>query len=735
MAIRLSAFSLATSFLLIFLGITAYGQSDVRLRIMPAAKAMKIDGSLDEWPLESRDAVSSFRQYFPFDTGTSLSQSMVWMAYDSNYLYIAARLLNHEESDYVAQSLKRDYREDNIDDFTVVIDPFNDRNNGFFFSVSPFNVQREGLISNGGTIPADFDLSWDNKWYSSARKERKGWTLEIAIPFRTLRFSKANRVWGLNFIRNDTRINEKSVWSRVPRQFEPFNLAFTGEAEYVGPFKPSTNKLSLIPYAIASSRSDFEKASGTRATASMGADVKVAVTPSLNLDLTVNPDFSQVEVDNQQANLDRFELFFPERRQFFLENADLFSNYGFLNSRPFFSRRIGIGFDRTARQYVLNKIIGGLRLSGRLNNDWRVGMLSMQTQGDEATDQPETNFTSMVLQRRVFARSNVSAIFVNKQVIDDSSKWRGAYNRLFGLDYNVASSDGRLSGKVFYHHSLTDGKTAEKAYSHGVSLLYSKLRYFVSWTHQTIGEDFDAQVGFVPRTGFSRVNPSFGLNFYPSSGIVNRYQYVLSNNSVWNRKFGLTDNNLSATFNVLFRSSAVFNFSLLSNYVKLFAPFNPTGDPSMLFQPGESFRQNGFLASYQTNPRKPFSTLLQVISGRFYNGTLRQLSGRMVYRRDEHLVLGMTYSLNRIDLTQGFKDATLAVIGPSVDVTFNNKLFWTSYFQFNTQINNFNIYSRLQWRFKPASDAFIVYSDNYFMTPFKVRNRSIVIKLNYWLNL
>jgi hypothetical protein len=703
--------------------------------ILKAPTAVKIDGNTDEWSFGESSAVTGFRQYFPFDTGAAKSLSMVCMSYDSNYLYIAAKLINREESDYVAQSLKRDYREDNIDDFTIVIDPFNDRNNGFFFSVSPFNVQREGLISNGGGLPADFDLSWDNKWYSAAQKSRQGWTLEIAIPFRTLRFSKANRVWGFNFIRNDTRINEKSVWSRVPRQFETFNLAFTGEAEFIGDFSPSTNKLSFIPYVIGDSRSDFTNGKGTKNSASFGADVKVAVTPSLNLDLTVNPDFSQVEVDNQQANLDRFELFFPERRQFFLENADLFSSYGFLNSRPFFSRRIGIGFDRTSRQYILNKIIGGVRLSGRIGNDWRVGLLNMQTQKNELLDQAAANYTSAVLQRRVFARSNVSVLFVNKQNINDTSKARAAYNRLAGVDYNIASGDGKWSGKIYYHHSLTEGKSADLAYSHGATLTYSKLKYYATWTHQTIGDAFEAQVGFVPRVGFTRANPALGFNFYRNSRVVNRYQLAFSNNTIWNRKFGVTDNNFSASFNVLFQNSAIYTFSLLSNYVKLFAPFNPTGDQNMLFQPGDSFRQNGFLTSYQSDPRRKFAFLFQVISGGFYNGTLRQLSGRVVYRKDQHLVMGVVYSLNRIDLTQGYKDATLAVIGPSIDVTFTNNLFLTTYFQFNTQINNFNIYSRLQWRFKPASDAFIVYSDNYFMTPFKVRNRAIVLKLNYWLNL
>ena len=229
---------------------TNMGQGKSIMPIIQAPSAVRVDGHLDEWSFGESPAVSGFRQYFPFDTGAAKSLSMVCMSYDSNYLYVAAKLINKEESDYVAQSLKRDYREDNIDDFTIVIDPFNDRNNGFFFSVSPFNVQREGLISNGGGLPADFDLSWDNKWYSAAQKNRQGWTLEIAIPFRTLRFSKANRVWGFNFIRNDTRINEKSVWSRVPRQFETFNLAFTGEAEFTGDFSPSTNKFSFIPYVI-----------------------------------------------------------------------------------------------------------------------------------------------------------------------------------------------------------------------------------------------------------------------------------------------------------------------------------------------------------------------------------------------------------------------------------------------------------------------------------------------------
>lgn len=717
-------------------------QQDPRLRqlnIQPTEQTIVLDGRLDEAVWQEAAQSEDFWQYFPFDSSQAVARTQVFMTYDEDQIYVAAVLYDSLPGEYVTQSLRRDYRGSANDGFSIVIDPFRDQTNGFFFGINPFGVRREGLIANGGENGDDLDLSWDNIWDGEVTQYPDRWIAEMAIPFRTLRFRGGIEEWGINFYRIDTKYNERSVWARVPRQLTLFNLAFTGTLRWDRPLTQEGSNVSLIPYAAGATDRDFLADEGWSGRIDAGGDAKIAVTPSLNLDLTFNPDFSQVEVDVQQTNIDRFEIFFPERRQFFLENADLFASFGFNNARPFFSRRIGVAIDSTTGQNVQNRILLGARLSGKIDRNWRIGVLNMQTARDQDIGQPSYNYTVAALQRQVFARSNISAIFVNKanfdeEPVDVANPADGNANQLIGLDYNLASADGRWNGKIYYHQTF-DGDNGEEPFSHGARIGYNTLKFFASWEHQVVGRSFDAKVGFVPRRDFRRANPAIGINIFPDSDWINRHQISLSNNWIWNDTWGITDYNFALNYSLDFQSSAGFNFSILSNYVKLFAPFNPTGSTDRLFQPGDDFVQTGFLVAYNTDLRKPFFGRIQLISGGFFNGTLRQLSGELNYRYREYATLALNYQINRIDLREGFSDATLYLVGPRVDLTLTRTLFFTTFVQYNSQFDNININSRLQWRFRPVSDLFIVYTDNYFPQGLQPKNRALVFKATYWLNL
>jgi hypothetical protein len=315
------------------------GEEPYTLYIKKAKAPIQLDGELNEADWQDAQVATDFFQNFPQDTAFAALQTEVRMTFDGDFLYVGA-LIRQKRADYIITSLKRDFDRGATDVFTVNIDPFSDKINGFHFAVSPYNVQREGIIDNGENINTD----WDNKWYSKVRNYDDHWTVEMAIPFKTLRYKATDgrNVWRVGFARNSVKQNELSSWVPVPRQFSPNNLAFAGQLVWEErPPAPGLN-VSIIPYLAAGTAQDFEFKLPAEGRFNAGADVKIAVTPSLNLDLTFNPDFSQVEVDRQLTNLSRFELFFPERRQFFLENEDLFSRFGFPNSRPFFSRRIGL---------------------------------------------------------------------------------------------------------------------------------------------------------------------------------------------------------------------------------------------------------------------------------------------------------------------------------------------------------------------------------------------------------
>ena len=454
------------------------------LHIKRAEGPITVDGLMDEPSWQAAEVADRFNQLFPYDTSEAIAATEVRLTYDDEFLYVAAIMHSLGPRDYVTPSLRRDYRGRGYDGFTVVLDTYKDRTNAFVFGVNPFGVQREGLISNGGNITrtgrtggsgsSAFSLTWDNKWYSEARIYEDYWTAEMAIPFSTLRFKDNVDTWYVNFYRIDSEYAERSTWSPIPRNFNTINLSFNKELKWdQAPGNPGRN-ISIIPYVAFKASKNFEENTDTSAKLTAGGDAKVALTSALNLDLTVNPDFSQVEADQQVTNLDRFEIFFPEQRQFFLENADLFASFGSDNARPFFSRRIGITSDSTTGTLINNELYFGARMSGNINNNWRVGLMTIQASKEDDISLPSINYTVASVQRRIGQRSNISAIMVSKQAFQDSLggdfKFKPAiWNRTFGLDLNLATPDNKWSGKAYYHHSF-DEMDMDSTYSLGLSL-------------------------------------------------------------------------------------------------------------------------------------------------------------------------------------------------------------------------------------------------------------------------
>lgn len=378
--------ALILSFLLIspFSGVFAQKNAEShQIKVVRASQHVQVDGALDEpaWQFATGTA-EPFRLMFPNDTTFSPWATEVRLCFDEQFLYVGA-VCRERREDYTVQSLRRDFDPGTTDVINVVLNPSKDGLNGFMFSVSPLNVQRETLIANGDATVYE----WDNKWYSATQNFDDYWTVEMAIPFKTLRYNVSEGVntWGVQFIRTKVKDFETSIWAPVPFQFRPTNLTFCGKLIWeTPPPKPGAN-ISLIPYLIGGAALDYlrKPASLERdgsildLSGNIGGDVKFGLTPGLNLDLTLNPDFSQVEVDRQVANLSRFELFFPEVRQFFLENRDLFAMFGFPSTRPFFSRRIGLAYNPVAQRNEKVPIVAGARLSGKLTDDLRVGLLNM----------------------------------------------------------------------------------------------------------------------------------------------------------------------------------------------------------------------------------------------------------------------------------------------------------------------------------------------------------------------
>ncbi len=737
------------SCLLLCISVYSQGLCQSSITIKRSTGPIVLDGQLDDASWLTAEVASQFRQFFPYDSSIANAQTEIRLTYDDQFIYVGAKMYNLGPRKYVTPSLRRDYRGEANDGVSVVLDTFKDKTNAFVFGVNPFGVQREGLISNGGVLSVnDFTLNWDNKWYSEVKTYDDYWIAEMAIPFKTIRFKENLSSWNVNFYRIDSQYAERSTWSPIPRNFDIINLSFNKELIWDKPLQKPGGNVSVIPYMAGSSQRNFEEGTPTENKMQFGGDAKIGIGPAMNLDLTINPDFSQVEVDEQVTNLDRFEIFFPERRQFFLENADLFANFGLDGTRPFFSRRIGIARDSSTGQNIQNPIYGGVRLSGKINNDTRIGILNMQAGEDEKINLPSTNYLVATVQQKVFTRSNISMILINKQAFQDSiggefTSNPNTYSRVAGIDYNHYSTDNRWAGKAFYHHSFDELKN-DSAFAFGGSLTYATLKWNISTLARSVGANYNPEVGFVRRTDIRQLASTTYYNLYPSKGKIQSHGPGFDFDMVGNETYGFLDWDYNLLYRMRFKSTALFNVRLRREYTYLFQPFDPSGTGGLELEANTSYKNYLLVATFTSNARNRFFFDLSTRSGGYYNGNRINFVGVFTYRYQPWGFTSLNFSYNRIRLPAPYSDSDLILVGPRFDFTFSRKVFWTTFIQYNSQIDNLNINSRFQWRFKPVSDLFIVYTDNYFAESFENGNmlyighpksRALVLKLTYWLNM
>ena len=708
-------------------GLYAQKKNDAfRLHINKASSAIHIDGVMDESSWLTADSATNFFMVFPMDTSHGKVRTTVRMTYDANNLYIIAVCYLLKPGPYMVESLRRDFSFGKNDNFIFFMDPFDDRTNGFTFGANAAGAQWDGMLYGGGSA----DLNWDNKWTSTVKSYKDKWVFEAAIPFTSIRYKKGITNWGINFSRLDIKVPEKSAWAPVPRQFPTASLAYTGNLIWDNPPPDPGTNVSIIPYALAGITKDFIRHTKSVYKKNIGADAKVAITSSINLDLTVNPDFSQVEVDRQVINLDRYELFFPEKRQFFLENNDLFANFGYATIRPFFSRRIGLG---VPIQY-------GARISGSLSKDWRIGAMDMETGRQNETGIPAQNFAVIALQKRVFGRSNIRLMFVNKQSINydhakDSTKpLYSQYNRNLGLEYNLASSNNKFTGKAMLVKSFTPGKT-NNDFVHAANLQYLSKKWTFAWQHEYVGNNYNAEVGYVPRRNYIKLNSSAGYLFFPKVGAVLSHGPKINSTYYFNKAFHQTDNESFLVYGLNFRNQSNFSTWVAHDYVQLLRPFDPTNFTKDTLATGSKHRWNSFGTEYVSKPQKLLTYDLSTRFGGYYlNGSRTNISGDIGYRFQPFVSIALSAGYNHIKLPKPWGNTDFWLVGPRIDVTFTNTLFFTTFVQYNNQLKNINLNTRLQWRYKPASDLFLVYTDNYYPSPLFVRNRAFVLKFTYWWN-
>lgn len=708
-----------------------------KLTIQKATGTIKIDGILDEQTWADAQGADNFWLNAPSDNAAANNQTIVKLTYDDKNIYIGALMMGPDN--YIIQSLKRDGDLESSDAFGVLLDPIGQKSLGYSFGVNVGGAQTEAMVSAAqGQFVNSVDTSWDVRWYSEVSKTDEGWVVEIAIPFKSIRFKKGANQWGINFWRSDRQANERHVWAKVPVQFSPTDLGFTGSLDWDAAPQPTGMNVSITPYALSSVTKDFEKNTATKGDFDFGGEAKVGLSPTLNMDLTVNPDFSQTDVDQQVTNLSRFSIFFPERRQFFLENADVFTNFGAYPDAPFFSRRIGL--DARGSKIPISY---GARVSGNLDRNWRIGILNAQTRSDSIS--PSQNYTAAALHRRVLKRSTVRALFVNRQSITDGELNKTDYGRNATMEFEYLSEDGRWVGKASYNHAFKDGVTTDNQFMVG-SVGYNGRLFQANYQLQKMGDNFTADMGFVGRLnnydpvnnvivpiGYTKSSTNIDYSWYPQNKNIIKHWTGLENYVHWVREGTLNESYTRLRYFLFFRNTSQLRFRLNNQYVNLLFPFQLTEGAPL---PVGDYTFTEFNIQLNSDLRRKVNLELFAVSGQYYTGTKTTVRSTLNYRVQPWGNFAMGFEMNDIKLGDPYGSARLWLINPKFEVNFTNNLFWTTFLQYNTQADNFNVNSRIQWRYRPMSDVFLVYTDNYLTEGhFGPKNRAIVLKFNYFFQL
>jgi hypothetical protein len=668
----------------------------------------RIDGVLDDEVYRTVLPITDFIQQNPDEGELSTEPTLVWLLFDDTTLYISARCHDSQPSRIVGTDMRRDGRNvSQNDNFAVVLDTFHDRRNGFEFLVNSVG----GMWDSQITDERDANRDWNAVWVSRSRRDAEGWTVEMAIPFRSLRYrGEGPQVWGINLRRNVRWKNELSYLSPVPRQEGPRGiLRLSQAATLVGLVAPPATSLNLDikPYTVAALTTDrtVSPALINDPVGNVGFDVKYALTRGLTADFTYRTDFAQVEDDDLQVNLTRFNLFFPEKREFFLEGQGTYafggaqttstSGTGVPSNTPvmFFSRRIGLSDGD-----VVPMDVGG-RVTGRAGR-YTLGVLNVKTGENPDLAVPANTFSVMRVKRDIFRRSYVGVIGTHRS----QSEVGTAGNAAFGVDTNLAFYQN-LFVTGYYAETRTPGQVGTGR-SHRGRLDYDNDRVGVQVERLAVGRGFNPEVGFMRRADFVQHFGQFRLSHRPASLAAIRRMSVESSLDY------ITDNDLrlqNRTSRVLVRTEMENSDAWLVQHTADFEwvdrPFRVVG--AMI--PAGVYRFSNTRASYTFGTQRRISGEVGAGRGEFYGGERTDISMRTRADLSKHLSLEPSVTINRIDLPAGRFIATLA--SSRAIVSFNPRMIIAALVQYNSSANFFTTNIRYRWEFNPASELFVVYSD------------------------
>lgn len=703
---------------------------------------IQLDGHLDEAVWAEAPTSTAFTQQEPVEGGTPSERTAVQVVHDDEALYIGVTLYHSDPEDIRAYQYRRDASLGSDDRLMWTLDPYNDGRNAYFFETNPLGLRGDGLLSTGQG--SNLNKAWDGIWNVEVRQHDDGWTAEIRIPFRTLQFDPQQTTWGFNLQRTIRVENEEILWAGFKRNQGIFRPRYAGELRGVRG-RTSGLGLDVTPFGLASGTHTWSTPDpSTETTLDAGGDLSYAFTPGLRTALTLNTDFAEVEVDQRRVNLTRFPLFFPEKRDFFLESADLFQFAPSSGQNPFFSRRIGLEGGTPV------PILAGGRLNGRFG-DYNVGLFQVRTREAEGAAEnggtlPPEDFTAGRVIRNLGTESQVGVIYTRRATHDRGGPFaRFTTRHTAGTDLELGTSslfgdkDFQFQAFFLWHNAPLKADTSQwhQRTTRGVRFNYPNDPWVGHMSYREFGNAYDPAVGFVQRRSFRRLQPTIGYEpvleenpYVQELGFTVRYEYLTD------LDFDPQTINLTLTpIDVQFTSGDTFEAAAAYDFERLTAPFDILRDGSILIPPG-SYRTLEMEAGAETAEYRVVSTEAEFEYGGFWSGTQTEFELGGTVRPAPGVNLGLDWVHNRVRLVEGDFNTHVFRLDSNLDLSPDLSL--TSQVQYDNLTERLGLFARLRWIVEPGSDLYLVYTHNWQALDydrFSPRNAEVAAKLTYTIRL
>ncbi len=689
---------------------------------------IEVDGKFDEAVWKELPTYTNFHNYLPDDVGLAKNQTQVKLFHNGEFLFISA--VYQDSTDKVQiSSLKRDDIGNTVaesETFVFIMDTQLQQQSAYYFAVNMGGAQVDGLIervNDGFSLSSNWNTVWNAATYVNGTHKH----YELAIPLKNLSFDRNNDAIAIQMYVRDIKNNSWTIITDLSRNYRLFDLRFTRQFAIDNLPKTTSARFALTPSLTLNHQENLAEDSG-ETTFIPSLDVQYNLSSSLKLDATINPDFSQIDVDQQVTNLTRFSIFFPEQRNFFLENADLFSNLGQPDVSPFYSRRIGA---ETNMQF-------GIKVSGNVAPKTRVGLLNAQTKQENGT--PSQNFGVFVGEQQLSQRLVATGFLVNKQETEGLG-FTDDYNRVTGFNLNYKSLDRKWTGVANLASSFSPSLSGDHLF-YNLGAFYNVRGASLGASVRQVQRNYLAEVGFTPRLfnfdaeqeitvreGYTQSSLEGILaKFFENSEKVNAYRYLFAtNDSFWDEEGKLQQSTSFYNTAIIFQSFSAVYLNLYHDYVNLKYAFDPLNNGNSLLPNQYHFFRARAGYNSARNTQFVYNTFFQY--GEFYNGLNTTFGLTLNYRVLPFANLLASYQMDDLDLNE-LGQRTFHLVRFTGEVFFNNRLNWTTFIQYSSQNQNLNINSRLQWEYKPLSFIYLVITDN-FNEQLQRTNWGVAMKVNY----